>query len=60
MFRWQEREGFVLHALVYGTQRGKDAVWDSTKRVRLCWSASEGVKAVEVLVHNSYSEQLLA
>lgn len=33
MFRWQESEGFVLRALVCGIQKGKDAVWDSTKWV---------------------------
>lgn len=49
-----------MHALLYGMQRGKDAVRDSTKLVGLCWSGSDGVKAVEVLVYNSYLEQLLA
>lgn len=48
-----------MGALVYGMQRDKDAVWDSTKWVGLCWRPSEGVKAVEVLVYNSYLEKLL-
>lgn len=46
--------------LVVWHARGKDAVRDSTKLVGLCWSGSDGVKAIEVLVYNSYLEQLLA
>lgn len=59
MFWWQGSEGLVLHALLYGTQRVKDAVRDSTKWVGLSWSASERAKAVEVLVYNSYLEKVL-
>lgn len=40
-----------MRALLYDTQKGKDAVWDSTRWVGLCWSAPEGGKTVEVLVY---------